>query len=712
MSINGIMSSALSALLTNSQALRTVSNNVANINTPGYARRTVSLEASVVGGQLQGVDIASIQRVVDRFYDSEVLSATAGSSQYDVESTFFDQVNGFLGQPGDGTSLSSQLDSVFSALGSASLSPSSNVSRQGVLNAFRNLASSISSLSSQIGQLQTQADRQISASVGTINGLIQQIYQLNQKIQTAQAGGDTATGLLDSRDRAVQSLSQYIGVRTSEQPNGQLVVMTNDGINLVGDTYGTLSYAGGSTNGTYGEITVQDTSPDGAPIGTSQALDPHLDSGSLKGLIDMRDNQLGQLGRELGQFAQQTALAFNRAANAGSAYPPPTSLSGRDTGLVGTDALNFTGKTTVAITDSAGNLVSRIDVDFDAGTLSVDGGAAVSFAGTVGDFVDALNTALGANGSASFTDGKLSLSANGTNGIVVQDDATTPSARGGYGFSQFFGLNDIFQAQAPSILSTGLSAADDSGLAAGGEIDLVLKGPDGEIAKQGSVSITAGMTVGDVVSALNTAMNGAASFTLNSDGSLSMTPAGSYSDYQLNVTKDTTERGTTGMSFSVLFGLGTTQASAQAASFSLTSAMAGSPQNLPFAQSQIDATTAAGDSVVTSGDARGLLALQDVTNTRVSFSAAGGFPAQTGTLNDYISGFYQDVATRTQAAQTNQTTQSDRLTEAQSRQAQTSGVNLDEELSNMMMYQQAYNAGARMLSTVQQLYDTLLQLPI
>lgn len=706
------MSSALSALLTNSQALRTVSNNVANINTQGYARRTVSLEASVVGGQLQGVDIASIQRVVDRFYDSEVLSATAASSQYDAQSTFFDQVNGFLGQPGDGTSLSSRLDNVFSALGSASLSPSSNASRQGVLNSFQTLASSIANLSGEIGQLQTEADRQVSASVSTVNDLIRQIYQLNRQIQTAQASGDTATGLLDSRDQAVQSLSQYIGVRTSEQPNGQLVVMTNDGINLVSDTYATLSYAGGSTNGTYGEIAVQDANPDGAPVGAAQALDPHLESGSLKGLIDMRDNQLGQLSLELGQFAQQTALAFNKVANAGAAYPPPTSLSGRDTGLLATDALNFTGKTTVAVTDSSGNLVSRVDVDFDAATLSVDGGAAVAFAGTVGGFVGALNTALGANGSATFADGKLTISANGTNGIVVQDDATTPSDRGGYGLSQFFGLNDIFQAQAPSILSTGLSAADDSGLAAGGEIDLVLKGPNGEIAKQGSVAITAGMTVGDVVSALNTAMGGAATFALNSDGSLGMTPAAGYSDYQLNVTKDTTERGTTGMSFSVLFGLGTTQAAAQAADFSLTSAMSGSPQNLPFAQPQIDATTAAGDSVVTPGDARGLQALQNVTDTKVSFAAAGGFPAQSVTLNDYINGFYQDAATRTQTAQTNQTTQSDRLTEAQSRQAQTSGVNLDEELSNMMMYQQAYNAGARMLSTVQQLYDTLLQLPV
>jgi flagellar hook-associated protein 1 FlgK len=68
------------------------------------------------------------------------------------------------------------------------------------------------------------------------------------------------------------------------------------------------------------------------------------------------------------------------------------------------------------------------------------------------------------------------------------------------------------------------------------------------------------------------------------------------------------------------------------------------------------------------------------------------------------------VATQSTTANTNATTQGDLLTEAQSQQSSVSGVNLDEELSNMMTYQQAYSASARMLSTVDQLYDTLMQI--
>ena len=71
MSLNGIAASALSALQTNSAALGVVSNNVSNINTPGYARRVVNEQTLSAGGQLMGVDIASVQRIADQFLTQE-----------------------------------------------------------------------------------------------------------------------------------------------------------------------------------------------------------------------------------------------------------------------------------------------------------------------------------------------------------------------------------------------------------------------------------------------------------------------------------------------------------------------------------------------------------------------------------------------------------------------------------------------------------------
>jgi flagellar hook-associated protein 1 FlgK len=708
-SLNAILGSALSALQTNQTALRTVSNNIANINTDGYTRRVASQEAQVSGNQLTGVDISEIQRITDQFLNTEVLTAQGTSSQYGVESDTFKQLNGFLGKPGDGTALTSQLDNVFSTLGSISLAPTSASNQTAALSQFQSLADTISTLQSSISHLQTSVDSQVSDSIGTTNTLIKHIYQLNSQISTATAAGDTSSGLLDQRDKAVQQLSQIIGVRTSPSTNGQIVVSTQDGVDLVGGTYAQLSYAGGANNGTYDQVMLSNVNPaTGQTFGTAMALDPHMASGKLKGLIDMRDGPLSDLQQELGNFARQTAVAFNTQHNANSAFPPPTTLDGRDTGLLTSDALNFTGKTTVAVADNSGNLVSRIDVNFSAGTLSVDGGAAVAFGGTVGGFTSALNTALGANGSASFSGGKLTINATGTNGIVTQDDATTPASRAGSGFSQFFGLNDLFRTSSPSILATGLSAGDAGGFAAGGKMSFSLKGPDGKIAKTATVTLTGAESIGTVVSDLNTAFGGDVTFSLASDGSLSATPSSTYSGYKLNATQDTTARGSTGMGFTQLFGLGITQAAAPAMNFAVNSDVVSNPARLSFGQPSL-AGAVAGNSIVTSGDSRGLLALQNVSSTKQSFAKAGGLAAQSASLSEYAGGFYQDVATRSQTASTNNTAQTDRLTEAKSRQSSVSGVNLDQEMSNMMIYQQAYAASARILQTVQTMFTTLLQ---
>jgi flagellar hook-associated protein 1 FlgK len=709
LSLNGIFSTAVSALQTSSAALDVVSSNIANMNTPDYARRVVNEEATATGGQLSGVDIADVQRVVNQFLTQQTLSSGAQSAQYAAESNIYSQVNALLGQVGSGTALTSQLDNVFTALGNASLSPTSSSSQQAVLSALNTFASSISGLSSSISNVQNQADQQVVTDVGSANSFIQQIYSLNQQIQTAVASGDTDSSLLDQRDQAVQSLSNLIGVSTSQQADGALLVSTSDGVNLVGSgTYAQLSYSGGSLDGSYGPILLQNyDASTNQTIGPSQSLNPDLGSGEIAGLVQMRDGSLSGLQQELGNFAQQASLAFNAQYNANAAYPPPTSLTGRDTGLLSSDALNFTGDTTISVTDPSGDLVSNIAVDFSAGTLSVNGGPSQSIGTTIGSFTTALNAALGTNGSASFSNGTLSLSATGGNGIVIQDSQSTPSSRGGTAFSQFFGLNDLFQSSAPSITATGLSAADAGGFS-NGTIQMALVGPTGQAGPQASVSVTSGMTIGNIVSALNTAFGGAATFALSTNGTLTMTPGASYAGSTMSVTSDSTQRGSTGMSVSALFGLGTQQTEDEAASFSVNPAIAQGNQALAFATPQTAA--APGDSVVTPGDASGLLALESLSNTQLTFPSAGGLNAQSNTLGNYAAAFYQDVATRTQDATSNATAASDQLTEAQTQQSQVSGVNLDEELSNMVLYQQAYAAGARVLQTADQVYQTLLQI--
>src|SRR3974390_1996730 len=104
----------------------------------------------------------------------------------------------------------------------------------------------------------------------------------------------------------------------------------------------------------------------------------------------------------------------------------------------------------------------------------------------------------------------------------------------------------------------------------------------GAVGAQASVTITPSMTIGNIVSALNTAFGSAATFSLSSSGALTMAPGPSYAGYSLDVTGDTTQRGSTGLSLSALFGLGTQQTVDQAASFSVNPAIAQGDQALSF----------------------------------------------------------------------------------------------------------------------------------
>ena len=99
-SLNGILSTALSALQTNTTALGVVSQNISNLNTTGYADRVVNEQTQVLGGNLSGVDIADIQRVTNQFLTEEALSANSSSQQYSTEFEHLLPVERIIGPAG------------------------------------------------------------------------------------------------------------------------------------------------------------------------------------------------------------------------------------------------------------------------------------------------------------------------------------------------------------------------------------------------------------------------------------------------------------------------------------------------------------------------------------------------------------------------------------------------------------------------------------
>ncbi len=209
------------------------------------------------------------------------------------------------------------------------------------------------------------------------------------------------------------------------------------------------------------------------PGGGQTAVNLDLSSGEMQGLINLRNNLLPNVSDQLSEYVSGAVSAINAAHNTASAVPPPQTLTGAATGLdLPTAVSGFTRHDQrVAIVDSSGNLQEQVAIDFTNQTMSVNGGAATSYTSPA-NFLTALNSALGTYGTASFTNGALSIQATAsTNGVAIAD-GTPPSSRNGEGFSQYFGLNNLISASTVTNYQTGLKATDPSGFPAGQTLTL------------------------------------------------------------------------------------------------------------------------------------------------------------------------------------------------------------------------------------------------
>ncbi len=699
-SLGAIMNTATSALQANQTALRVTSNNIANINTEGYHRRQVDFGPRLTGDRLTGVTVEDVRRIANEFLARETVDASAAVGKSEVLSSYFSRIQDLVGSLKGGSSMDARISGAMTALQQLSVDPASVARRNSALSAVTSALSALSGMASNIQSLRQDANTQITTDVGNVNGLLARIYDLNKGIKTAVAQNDADTGLLDQRDRAISELSKYMDIRTVEQGDGRMFVSLMDGTGLVNDLSSELRYAGPtavSSATSFPSLNLQRTNPEGGnDVGPSAALESRIRGGEIRGLLDMRDRRLPDLAEQLGLVGSALAEELNAIHNNSSSVPPQAVLTGINTGLLGTDPLNASGIVTVAVVDAQGKLVQRVDVD-------------TSLTATVDDLVNTINAGLAGNATASFTNGVLSISAtNAGQGVAMLQDPTQPSARGGRGISQAFGLNNLITASSPSSFATGVQSTDAHNFTPGGVADFVLRGSNGAILNSFSVTI-GGATVNDIMSDLNTGANGMATFSLDANGNMTMTPAGAYAGARLEVRNDTTSRGATGVSLTQFYGLGTAMRQNQAQSLSVRSDIATNGANMALAQLSISGTTVAGDSVLGISDNRGALGLAAAANALHGFQAAGGLAAGTLSLNDYVSQITGLQSDLTNAAEAERVNRVDVHEEVVARRNAIEGVNLDEELSNMMVFQQAYNASARIMTVVQEMFDTLLR---
>ncbi len=348
--MSSILNIGVLALQANQASLQTISNNIANVNTPGYSRQSTVLQN--VPGQFtgsgyfgKGVEVLTVTRTYSDFLTRQAAIAQSIESGDATRLDKLTQLEDLFqtGTNGLGASVSDMLNS-FSDIVSA---PTDLTARSVVLTRADEVASRFRDLETQINQLKIGTLEQLKTDTIAINSLATQIAKANMEIARALGTGQSPNDLLDQRDQLLRDLNKYVQTTNIRADDGTVGVFIAGSQPLVlGTTVSKVSIINDDFN-----------NPSKAKLaitiaGTTNALDESmLGGGELSGLLRFQNKDLVEAGNLLGRMAlaigtkmnEQQTLGLDLNGNAGTALFNLASLPG------GFPSTTNTGTATLAL---------------------------------------------------------------------------------------------------------------------------------------------------------------------------------------------------------------------------------------------------------------------------------------------------------------------------------------------------------------------------
>jgi len=317
---------------------------------------------------------------------------------------------------------------------------------------------------------------------------------------------------------------------------------------------------------------------------------------------------------------------------------------------------------------------------------------------TVTQVIAAINGAagLGGNLTASLVGGKLQLATSNGTGIVINENTSSVAVGDDTrGLSQFFGMNDLY------VAGTNY-AGYDSNVQASATAALGITGP--LTFRFGASTVNVAVAATDSLAAIATAINGTAGLTA---AGIQASVVADASGYRLKIADAGGDNFFLTSAGTAVTGLGlTAQRVGSGTQIAVRSALVSNP-NL-VTRGDVSTTAVVGDVDIGSGDADGVQRLADVFAQSLAFPASGNnLPALSTTLGGYATQILSASATQASTASGQLDYAKSLLTQLDTRLKNDSGVNLDEELANLTVLQNAYGAAARVISVANDLLNEL-----
>ncbi len=231
----GIGKSGLFAAQTN---ISTTGNNIANVNTPGYRKQTALLEEAnpfyTTPGEIgMGVNTKEVIRHFNKYIESHYLTKSTLEEKWNCLREELSSVENLFNESKK-SGISKALIDIFKDFQNLSVHPDSIASRTALIGRVETLLGAMHSSAVDMSNQKEQLDLELQAETKSTNELIRKIAQINKEIQGENIpGARNSNSLFDERDRLVRELSKKLDVHCIDNGGGNFAVLTDSGQTLV-----------------------------------------------------------------------------------------------------------------------------------------------------------------------------------------------------------------------------------------------------------------------------------------------------------------------------------------------------------------------------------------------------------------------------------------------------------------------------------------------
>ncbi|MDY0870555.1 flagellar hook-associated protein FlgK [Dongia rigui] len=234
MSLTGALNAAVASLRVNQASISVLSANIAHVNDPNYTKKTLNRESIVLGdSQVGSVAVAGYSTAVSENLRKQMETLIAGSGTSGAQNELMSRVQQLLGTSTDQAALPSLLSQFTAAWQTLQATPESKSAQTAVIRYGQQLTEEVNRVAAGIDSLDSEVKDETTQSVDALNGLLEQVFELNVRLRSASENGAERADLIDQRDNLVRQVAQYVDVRTVERENGAIALFTPAGLSLV-----------------------------------------------------------------------------------------------------------------------------------------------------------------------------------------------------------------------------------------------------------------------------------------------------------------------------------------------------------------------------------------------------------------------------------------------------------------------------------------------